>query len=146
MSSPFQERIEQAQAEFERSQAAIAGLQQELAGSRTTVTSKNRALSITLDSQGELAEIKFLTRSYRTMPSVELAQLLVDTVGEARRKALSEMAARFQSVLPAGAAVLDMINGTVDFDQMMREAIRDAAELRPSGPAANVDRQRGEQP
>src|SRR5262245_11306885 len=124
MSSPLHEEIERAQAELERSHQAITEIQQQMAGTATTVTSKNRAISVTVDSQGELVAIKFLTRSYRLMPSAELGTLLVNTIGEARKQALAQMASLFQAVLPAGAPILDMINGTVDFDEMMREAIR----------------------
>lgn len=128
MSSPLHNQIEQAYAELERSQAALAGVQEELDGAQTTVTSKNRAVTVTVNSRGDLVDLKFLTRSYRTMPSAELATLLIDTVAEARAKAQAAVAATFQSVLPAGMSALDMINGTVDFDSMMREAIRMANE------------------
>lgn len=128
MSSPLHNQIEQAYAELERSQAALAGVQEELDGAQTTVTSKNRAITVTVNSRGDLVDIKFLTRSYRTMPSPELATLLIDTIAEARTKAQAAVAATFQSVLPAGMSALDMINGTVDFDAMMREAIRMANE------------------
>ncbi|MGW4462617.1 YbaB/EbfC family nucleoid-associated protein [Micromonospora sp. NBC_01796] len=128
MSSPLHNQIEQAYAELERSQAALAGVQEELAGAQTTVTSKNRAITVTVDSRGDLVDIKFLTRSYRTMPSAELATLLIETIAEARTKAQAAVAATFQSVLPTGMSALDMINGTVDFEEMMREAIRIANE------------------
>ncbi|MFK3979269.1 YbaB/EbfC family nucleoid-associated protein [Micromonospora sp. NPDC050397] len=137
MSSPLHNQIEQAYAELERSQAALAGVQEELDGAETTVTSKNRAITVTVNSRGDLVDIKFLTRSYRTMPAAELATLLIDTIAEARAKAQAAVAATFQSVLPAGMSALDMINGTVDFDSMMREAIRMANEPFPGEEATD---------
>jgi len=122
------DEIEKLQAELERSQRAIEAIRLDMTAERSTVTSKNRAISVTVDSQGELVEIKFLTRSYRLMPSAELAALLVETIATARREALAKMAALFEAVLPDNIPVLDMINGTLDIDEMMREAVGMAGE------------------
>jgi DNA-binding protein YbaB len=124
MSSPLQNKIEQAYAEFEQQKVAISGFEREVAAAQTTVTAKNRAVSVTVDGRGDLVEIKFPTNLYRTMAPAELGSLLVETTKTARDQARESAADMFRGLVPAGVPVLDMLNGSVDFDEMMREAMR----------------------
>ncbi|MET7394107.1 YbaB/EbfC family nucleoid-associated protein [Dactylosporangium sp. NPDC005572] len=123
MSSPLYDRIEQAHAEFDRVQATLADIQDSLGSTETTATSKNRALSVTVDGRGEISDIKFLTRSYRTMPPAELTAMLIETIREARAQARTAMAEAFQPVFPPGSPLADIINGRVDLEAMMQQAM-----------------------
>jgi hypothetical protein len=98
---------------------------------------------VTVDSRGAVTGIKFLTGRYRSMPGAELAQLLVDTIEAARSDAMAATTERFRAFLPPGTPLLDMVNGTVDFDGMVRRALRAATDpgadtYPPDDPAANV--------
>jgi hypothetical protein len=126
MSSPLHNQVEQAYAELERQRDALADIRRDLAAAQTTVTSKNRALAVTVDSRGAVTGIKFLTGGYRSMAAAELAQLLVDTIASARSHAMESTVERFRALLPPGMPLLDMINGAVDFDGMVRSALRAA--------------------
>jgi YbaB/EbfC DNA-binding family len=119
MSTPMNNDIERAYAQFEASKRAIGELRGQLRGGTTTATSRNRALTVTVDGHGELSEIKFLTRSYRIMPSIELAALLVETIGEARRLSLAKATEAFQAVLPAGLPLAELVGGDLDIGQLM---------------------------
>lgn len=121
MTSPMRDRLEQAMAEFERNKAAIGDLRDGLAATQTTISPKNRAISVTVDGQGELTEVKFPTNAYRTMPPVELGRLIADTVTEAREQARRKSIGMFESLLPAGLPVADMLSGPVDFDAVMAQ-------------------------
>jgi DNA-binding protein YbaB len=123
MSSPLHNQIQQRLVELRERRQVMARIQQELAETQTTVASKNHAISVTVDSRGELADIRFRTNSYRTMAPAELAQLLMDTVKAARTEARAAVAEAFAPLLPAGTPLLDMMNGTVDFEAMMRDTI-----------------------
>jgi DNA-binding protein YbaB len=123
MSSPMHDRIEQAYAEFEKKKETIAGFENAMGSAQTTVTAKNRALTVTVDGRGDLIEIKFPTNAYRSMAPAELASLLVDTARAAREQARAETASMFESLLPARAPILGMLNNPGGFDQMMREAV-----------------------
>lgn len=129
MSTSWHEEIERAYAELDESQQAIAQVQHDMTGKRITVTSKNRAITVVTDAQGEVTDIKFNSRGYRSMPTAELSALLVETVGEARRQALAELASMFSAVLPQSTPILDLLNGTVDIDEMVREAMRQIPDL-----------------
>ncbi|MEO3742080.1 YbaB/EbfC family nucleoid-associated protein [Plantactinospora sp. B5E13] len=132
MTSPLHDRIEQAYAEFERQKQAITEVRRELSTAQTTVTAKNRALTVTVDGRGDLVEIRFPTNSYRTMAPAELANLLMETVKTARDQARGRTANAFQTLLPTGLPLLDMLNGTADFDDLMRETVRVVTEPFPS--------------
>jgi len=123
VSSPLHNKIEQAYAEFESQKAAVAGFDQKISAAQTTVTAKNRAVSVVVDGRGDLVEIKFPTNSYRRMAPAELGRLLVETVGTARDQAREDAAEMFRTLLPTAMSVVDMLNGPVDFDSMMQDAM-----------------------
>jgi DNA-binding protein YbaB len=123
----LQNQLEQAYTELERGRAAIEAIHRDLATAETERTSRNRALTITVDSRGAVTRIKFNNNTYRTMAGAELAQLLVDTIALAREEAVARTAERFRSVLPAGTPLQGMLAGKVDLDGMVRAAMAAAA-------------------
>jgi DNA-binding protein YbaB len=127
-------RLEEMMAELERHKAAIGELQDGLASSETSVTSKSRAITVTVDGQGELTGIRFVTNSYRSMAPAELAALIVETVREAREKSKVHAVQLFSQVMPSGVPIMEMLNGPVDFDTAMadiQQAFREAESDRP---------------
>jgi DNA-binding protein YbaB len=131
MTSPMHDRIEKAYAEFEKKKAAIAEFEQGMSSAQTTVTAKNRALTVTVDGRGDLVEVKFPTNAYRTMAPAELGNLLVETTKTAREQARESAAGVFESLLPSRAPILGMLNRSGNFDEMMQEAVRMVSETFP---------------
>lgn len=117
--------IEEAYQELARQREALSDMQRRLNETGATATSKNRAVSVTLDGQGNVSEVKFLTGAYRSMAPAELGTLLVDTINEARASLTSQLAEVLQEVMP-GSSMLDVLNGDFDLDTMMDEAISEA--------------------
>ena len=72
MTTPLHNSLEEAYAELVSQREALNDMQHRLAEAGTTVTSKNRAVSVTIDGQGRVSEIKFLTSGYRSMAPTEL--------------------------------------------------------------------------
>lgn len=133
MSGSLDNAVEQAYAELARQRTALADIQQELASAQTTVTAKNRAVAVTVDSRGAVATIKFPTGAYRSMAAAELGQLLVETIGAARDQAVARTVERFQALLPAGMPTFDLLTGSLDpfdglpdVDEMVRTTLRAA--------------------
>ncbi|MEU4677723.1 YbaB/EbfC family nucleoid-associated protein [Micromonospora sp. NPDC023737] len=124
MTSPLYDRIEQAYAEFEEKKAAISGVEQQMSGAQTTVTAKNRAVSVTVDGRGDLVEVKFPTNAYRTMAPAELGGLLVETVKSAREEARHKAMKLFESILPPGLPLAGLLRGEKTADQMFDEAMQ----------------------
>ncbi|MFG1654269.1 YbaB/EbfC family nucleoid-associated protein [Micromonospora sp. NPDC049275] len=122
MTGPMHDRVQKAYEDLERARNAVGDVERSMNSSETTVTSKNRAITVRLDGRGELTEIKFMNNAYRTMAPAELAALLVETITTARRQARETMAGLLQSVLPAGMPVLDMLTKPLNLDDVMRQA------------------------
>lgn len=144
MSNPLQDKIEQAFADLEHSQAAITAIQDELAAGSTTVTSKNRAVEVTVDGHGAVTEIKFPTKAYRTMAPAELGSLLVETLGEARRESEEAATNLMRTTLPDSGPLLAAFGGSTDFDTVLEELTTQLAgppwqPARPAGDAAKED-------
>lgn len=121
MTSPMQNRLEQAMADLERHKTAVADFRTSLAEATTTIAPKNRSITVTVDGHGELTEVRFPSSSYRSMAPAELGRLIVDTVAEARTEARSKTMAVFQQVLPEGMPVVDMLRRPVDLDEVSEQ-------------------------
>ncbi|MFI6763369.1 YbaB/EbfC family nucleoid-associated protein [Micromonospora sp. NPDC050417] len=139
MSSPLHDRFEQAFTEFEEQKVALSDFERKLAESSKTVTAKNRAVSVTVDGQGDLMELKFPTNAYRTMAPAELSSLLVETIREAREQARASTTEMLETYLPGGMASFDMLNNPIDFEEILGEALRTADRMF-SGMPSNTDR------
>ena len=100
MTSAFHDQIEQHYEQLRRKQAEMAEVQQRLASVQATATSKNRAITVVVDSRGELVDIQFRTRAYRSMAAKELSQMLRDTIAAARNDAKAALMDQFAKVLP----------------------------------------------
>ncbi|MGW0436562.1 YbaB/EbfC family nucleoid-associated protein [Micromonospora sp. NPDC003197] len=128
MSSPLHDRIDQAYAEFEEKKSAIGDIERQMASAQTTVTAKNRALTVHVDGRGDLVEVKFPTNAYRTMAPAELGNLLVETVKAAREEAREKATSLFESILSPGLPLAGLIKGTTNADQMFDDAMRSIRE------------------
>jgi DNA-binding protein YbaB len=123
MSSPLHNQIEQRMVQLRERREAMARIQRDLAEARFTVDSKNRAVSVTVDSRGEPVDIKFRTSSYRSMAPAELSQLLLETIKAARDEAKMAAVTAFGPLLPPGTPLADLMSGQLNFEEMMRRAI-----------------------
>lgn len=130
MTTPLHNSIEQTYEELARQREALHDMQRRLAETGATVTSKNRAVSVTLDGQGNVIDIKFVTGAYRGMPPAELGTLLVATIAEARASVTGQVAEILEEMMP-GSSMLDVLNGDFDLDEMMDEAISEAVSSQP---------------
>jgi len=135
MTAAFENQIEKAQAELDRTREALGALQKNLAGSSYSVTDKNRTLTVTADSAGEVTEVKFLNRAYRTMAQAELGSLLVETIRAARAKAVSDLAEKFSGVLPAAAPIMQMVDGGLDVDEFLDASLAQLTDMLAFGDA-----------
>lgn len=140
MSGPLQNTVEQAYAELTRQRAALVEIQRELAAAELTVTAKNRAVAVTVDSRGTATGIRFPTGAFRSMAAAELGQLLVETISAARDQMMARTVEQFQELLPAGMPMLDLLTATgdaggelPDLDEIVRTALRTAGDTQTEG-------------
>src|SRR4051794_8377132 len=84
MDESIEQRLAQAMAELEATEAAVARAEQELSSATCTVRSPDRAVEVTVSSQGDLTALKFLDGKYRTMAASQLAACVLEAAQEAR--------------------------------------------------------------
>jgi len=119
MNEPLYQEVDQALAELSRSRDALATLVQTTRDRTVTATSRRRVLAVTVGLRGELRNIVFKGESYRTLPPRELAQLIIDTVEEARSKSLAQASAVIGELLPTSTPVWAAGEGEADFDGLV---------------------------
>jgi DNA-binding protein YbaB len=122
MTSSFHDQIERRQEQLRRAQTEMAEVHERLAAVRGTATSKNREITVIVDSKGELVDIHFRTKAYRSMAAPELSQLLRDTIAAARNDAKAAAMDQFSKVLP-DMPIRELISGELDFGELMRQRI-----------------------
>ncbi|HEX3783013.1 MAG TPA: YbaB/EbfC family nucleoid-associated protein [Pseudonocardiaceae bacterium] len=119
MTSGHVERAEQLMAKYAQVREQTRELQRRMAEISCTATSPRRVVSVTVGRQGEVTAMKFPTSAYKRMTPIELAAVIMETLGEAREQALNESAQLMAPMLPAGLDAQAMVRGTVDFDKML---------------------------
>ncbi|MEU5941329.1 YbaB/EbfC family nucleoid-associated protein [Micromonospora sp. NPDC047548] len=124
MSDSGQPRSDETFAEVEGQIKALKAAGDRLAGGSFEAVGKKRAFKVTVNGSGELVGIKFLTRSYRTMPGEELADQLVEAIGEARRKAIDAGLANLVGIMPSGSPAEELLSGKTDMAEIFGDAMR----------------------
>ena len=87
------------------------------------VITKKRTLKVTVDGRGDLVEIQFLGRAYRTLPATELATQLVDAIRSAREQAATAGMAKLSAAMPHEFRMPDL-SGALDLDAFLGDAMR----------------------
>ena len=107
------EEVAKARAELE----SVTGKLREVSG---TATSKNRAVTASVDASGELTELKFNSTDYRAMAPKELSNLLLEVIGKARQDARSKISAATGSFTgPAATSMQDLLSGKTDISKIL---------------------------
>jgi len=122
--------LEQIMNEFAESKKTITDLHRSTVAETVTATSKNRAISVTVDGRGEVVGMKFHNRAYRTMAPAQLAALLIETISEARHAHQEAVGQALAAILPASVPVMDLLRSDFDAERMMEDGV--AAVLRES--------------
>lgn len=123
MASGFESVINEMMAELAQQRESMTRLQQSIASVTGSATAPKRQLSVEVDSQGAITELKFLNQAYRSMSGAELASLIVETIREAQRDARTRLAEQVGSVGMAGAEIDDVLNGEIDWGTAFTDAM-----------------------
>ncbi|MEU0844895.1 YbaB/EbfC family nucleoid-associated protein [Streptomyces sp. NPDC005962] len=84
MTEPLQERIAQAMAELEATQAAVARAESDLRQASATVRSNDRVVEVTVGAQGELTKLNFLDNKHQSMTGPQLAASILEAAQKGR--------------------------------------------------------------
>ncbi|NWJ70117.1 YbaB/EbfC family DNA-binding protein [Pseudonocardia sp. ICBG1122] len=115
--------IDEALARLDRERRKIDELSRVWNEETTTVHSRDRSFSLTLDGRGDLAGVAFNGNRYRTLAPAELAQMLVDTMRTGRVEALERMAEVMHADDRPNLDIVGMATGKVDPNTILEELI-----------------------
>lgn len=104
----FQEQLAEAMAQLAEQTKKIQEVQEELARTSATATSKDRMVTASVNAHGEVVSFKFHTEGFRTMPTAQLAEVLKTTVNAARAEVSSKVTG---TVRPLMGAQEDLADG-----------------------------------
>jgi hypothetical protein len=128
MSTPLRQKLDAALADLRVQQTRIREATEQLAKATSTVTSKDRAIEATVDSQGKLTAIKLKGTGYRKLAPAEFAARVVDTVRSAQDIAARQAADVLTDLMPAdlGQGIPRTVpaDGGWDIDAMFEAAAR----------------------
>jgi DNA-binding protein YbaB len=118
MSSPLNDQVEEAIAEFKQQHDKLLETRQKLEKETASASSKDHLITVTATVAGAVKEIKFHRTDYASMPPAELSAVLVETISAAREK--SATLAR-EAFLPFGGlagGLRESLAGGSDLDEL----------------------------
>jgi len=119
--------------ELRQQQARIKEIRKELDGVTFKATSKDRMITVTVDTKGEVASIVFNTAKFRRMAPAELGAILAETIRQARAESRDKVLDAYQSLIPSGMGLADAFSGkgSLDLDKIFDDAFSKANEAIP---------------
>jgi DNA-binding protein YbaB len=122
MTAPMHDRLEAALTELREQQEKIKTFNAVQREQRTTILSKNRMVSATVNSSGRLVELAFKGNRYRNLAPAELASLVIETITRAQDAAEEKVRAAAGALLPTEARGFDGIFGKgLDIDAIFAD-------------------------
>lgn len=127
-----EQRLAEAMAELEATQAGVAKAEAELREASVTVRSKDRAVEVTVGHQGELIGLRFLDGKYRTMAAAELAGAVLESATRARTLMSRRVMETFEPFTRPSANVPELPGVDIDWAKIFGPAVLDDPHAGPS--------------
>ncbi|MEU3186704.1 YbaB/EbfC family nucleoid-associated protein [Streptomyces sp. NPDC006923] len=119
MDDSLQHQLEQAMSEFTKQHESLMKARDEVMSLSVTVRSKDRAVEVTVGSQGEASGLRFLNNKYKEMSGQALATSILEALAKARQEIADQVAARFESVSGGGLGVAGKGMEGFDLDRLL---------------------------
>lgn len=119
MDSDFTNELGELFESLRQQQAVMAEAQVKVREVSATVTARKRALTVTVDAQGNVTELSFPTEAYRKMAPRELAALIQETFVKARQDVARQVAELMAPFIPDGVSLEDIAKGEMDWDSIV---------------------------
>ncbi|MEU3650076.1 YbaB/EbfC family nucleoid-associated protein [Lentzea sp. NPDC034063] len=130
MSSPLQDQLEEALAEYRKQRAGLKALQERMSELSSTATAPRNVVSVTVDTHGQVTGVGFPTGAFKNMTPTELANIVCDTARKAQAMAREKTAELVESMMPAGSSMRGMEPGKFDVDRLFPETPEDGGFFR----------------
>ena len=126
MSAPLHDSVAAAVAELREQHERIRTAHDRLEQQSTTVTSKDRMITATVDSKQRLTALKLSGTRYRNLAPAELTTRIMEVVNSAQDESAGKSMAMIAELAPAefGADLGAVFTGDLDLEGMFAEAIR----------------------
>lgn len=115
--------LEQLAADYARHRAAAVHAQERMSQVSATMTSPQGLVTVTVGAQGEVQSLLFNSQDYRKMPAAELSHVVLDTISRARASVMQQLAGALPDSTFAGISYADVMNGNVNWDQVLPEKL-----------------------
>jgi DNA-binding protein YbaB len=119
MTTPWEKQIDRLMADYQRHRTDALEVGEHMRSITGTATTGKGLITAVVGPGGEVRSITFHSRRYRVMAPAELAQVVIDTIEQARRNAVEQMAAAMPTVALAGMTYEDMLHGRVDVEAIL---------------------------
>jgi DNA-binding protein YbaB len=134
MSSPHAQAVAEMLGQLAEHSDRLRRARSFLEAQRATATSNDHMVSVTVDSRGDIAELKFHTTRYRSMAPAELAAAVTGVIAEARAQMAELVAETLAPLAPRGLSPADRLpGGNGELERMRDELAAARASWRPRG-------------
>jgi len=132
MTNPLAAQFEEMLAEYQKARTSMEEVQERMRSANATVKSDNKMISVSVDAQGEITDLVFHTKAYRTMAPAELAKVLLAAIAKARAAVMEQLRDATAPFLPAGTSFDDIRQGTFDYGSILPEQPFSLDEMSPA--------------
>ncbi|WP_072489028.1 YbaB/EbfC family nucleoid-associated protein (plasmid) [Streptomyces atratus] len=110
-------------AELEATQEGVARAEAELRDASFTARSRDRAVEVTVNHQGELTALRFLDGKYRTMSAGELAASVLESAERARTQMSRHVVEMFEPFTRSSTAVPELSGVDINWADVFGPAV-----------------------
>lgn len=89
----------------------------------TTVTAKDNSVSVTTDGGGELSNLTFNGTKYRSMPPVQLANTILETIQRARQESQRKLSAAMPDGAIPDVDTQSLASGSVSPQELLTQLV-----------------------
>ncbi|RZU53492.1 YbaB/EbfC DNA-binding family protein [Krasilnikovia cinnamomea] len=105
--------------QYQRQRSGLAELHRRMQEVSATAVSPRREVSVTVNHNGGVTDIKFTGSAYRRMTPQELSAVIMRTLHDAREQAADEAARIIAPILPEGLNARDVVSGRLSTEQLV---------------------------
>lgn len=119
MTSGFESSLNDMLAEIQKQREELMRFQRGVPEISGSARSKRRQVSAVVDARGDLVELKFHGSAFRSLASAELANIIVETIRDARAEAHRQLWDVVGESFPGGTGFAELVSGDYDWTESM---------------------------
>ena len=122
MTSGFDQAMSDVLGRLDKRRDDVVRVHQTLDEVTSTVRSRRRQVSATVDARGELDDLKFHGQTYKSMEPADLAKVIIETIKQARDEARAQMWSSLADADPE-SALFAQTASEVDWSQQFAHSL-----------------------